>query len=57
MTEDNELEDGNISGIIRQTMDVYTGKFIGLIEERQMRFEEKLGEHLAEVEAKWEEKL
>ena len=38
-------------------MDMYTGKFIGLIKERQMRFEGRLGEHLAELEAKWEEKL
>ena len=35
-------------------MDMYTGKFIGLIKERQMRFEGRLGEHLAELEAKWE---
>ena len=38
-------------------MDMYTGKFIGLVEEKHMRIKERFGKNLAELEAKWEEKL
>ena len=34
-----------------------TDKFIGRVEEEQMRSDRRLGKSLAELEAKWEEKL
>ena len=54
---DLELENGDISGIIQQTVDMCNDKFIGLLEEEQMRSNRRLGENLAVLEAKWEEKL
>ena len=49
-------DDGGISRAIQQTMDIHTGKFMKLIEEAQVTFEEKICKHLAELEAKWDEK-
>ena len=61
-TEDNqaqgkELKDGDISGIIQQTVDVCTDKFIDLVEDEQIRSNRRFGKSFAELEAKWEERL
>ena len=61
-TEDNqaqgkELKDGDISGIIQQAVDMCSDKFIDLVEDEQVRSSRRFGKSLAELEAKWEEKI